>query len=159
VRRAEVSVTAIPVTPIGHVRSDVAEQRDADWGRVVARIALLPEYQDGLRGLEAFSHAIVVTYLHQAGFVASRDLVRRPRGLATMPEIGIFAQRAKDRPNPIGITAVRIQAVGPGWVEVVGLDAIDGTPVLDLKPYVPQYDRVPDAAVPAWVDELMQGYF
>jgi len=152
-------LTSIPLTPIGHVRSDVTEQRDADWGRVVSRITLEPEYRSGLRGLEAFSHAIVVTYLHHSQFVASRDLVRRPRGLATMPEIGIFAQRAKDRPNPIGITAVRIQAVGPGWVDVAGLDAIDGTPVLDLKPYLPQYDRVPDAAVPPWVGELMEGYF
>jgi tRNA (Thr-GGU) A37 N-methylase len=76
-----------------------------------------------------------------------------------MPKTGIFAQRAKDRPNPIGITAVRIRSLGPGWVEVSGLDAIDGTPVLDLKPYVPQYDRVDDARVPAWVGTLMEGYF
>jgi tRNA-Thr(GGU) m(6)t(6)A37 methyltransferase TsaA len=150
---------SIPLTPIGHVASDVTEQRDADWGRAVSRVTLRPEYRGGLRGLEAFSHAIVLTYLHQAAFDPARDLVRRPRGLATMPEIGIFAQRAKDRPNPIGITTVRIRAVGPGWVEVEGLDAIDGTPVLDLKPYFPQYDRVPDATVPPWVDELMQGYF
>jgi tRNA-Thr(GGU) m(6)t(6)A37 methyltransferase TsaA len=152
-------VTPISLTPIGRVASPVTAQQDADWGRVVARVVLEPAYAAGLRGLDGFSHALVVTWLHEARFDAAHDLVRRPRGLATMPETGIFAQRAKDRPNPIGVTAVRIAAVGPGWVEVAGLDAIDGTPVLDLKPYVPQFDRVDAARVPAWVGELMEGYF
>jgi tRNA-Thr(GGU) m(6)t(6)A37 methyltransferase TsaA len=152
-------LTSIALAAIGRVESPVTEQSDRDWGRVISRIVVEPAYADGLRGLEAFSHALVVTYLHQAAFDPARDLVRRPRGLATMPEVGIFAQRAKDRPNPLGITAVRITAVGPGWVEVAGLDAIDGTPVLDVKPYYPQYDLVPDARVPAWVGELMRGYF
>jgi tRNA-Thr(GGU) m(6)t(6)A37 methyltransferase TsaA len=149
----------VNVTPIGRVESPVAEQSDRDWGGVVSRVVVEPAYTDGLRGLEDFSHLLVVTWLHEATFDAAHDLVRRPRGLASMPETGIFAQRAKDRPNPIGITAVRIRAVGPGWVEVSGLDAIDGTPVLDLKPYLPQYDRVSDARVPAWVGTLMEGYF
>jgi len=152
-------VTSISLVPIGRVESPVIEQRDADWGCVVSRVVLEPAYADGLRGLGEFSHALVVTYLHQAAFDAAKDLVRRPRGLASMPEVGIFAQRAKDRPNPIGVTAVRITGVGAGWVDVAGLDAIDGTPVLDLKPYFPQYDLVPDARVPAWVGALMDGYF
>ena len=152
-------MTSIALTAIGHVESPVAEQRDAGWGRVVSRVVVKPAYADGLRGLEEFSHALVVTYLHQAAFDPARDLVRRPRGLATMPAVGIFAQRAKDRPNPLGVTAVRITAVGAGWVEVAGLDAIDGTPVLDVKPYFPEYDLVPDARVPAWVGALMKGYF
>jgi tRNA-Thr(GGU) m(6)t(6)A37 methyltransferase TsaA len=149
----------VKVVPIGHVASPVAAQSDRDWGGVVSRVVVDPPYAGGLRGLEDFSHLLVVTWLHEAAFDAAHDLVRRPRGLASMPETGIFAQRAKDRPNPIGITAVRIRALGPGWVEVSGLDAIDGTPVLDLKPYVPQYDRVSDARVPAWIGTLMEGYF
>lgn len=76
-----------------------------------------------------------------------------------MPEVGIFAQRAKDRPNPIGITAVQIVEVLPDCLVVRGLDAIDGTPVLDIKPYVPAYDRVAEAKVPEWADRLMDGYF
>jgi len=76
-----------------------------------------------------------------------------------MPEVGIFAQRAKDRPNPIGITAVPIVKVLPEAIEVRGLDAIHGTPVLDLKPYYPAYDLVRGASVPEWVDRLMAGYF
>ena len=76
-----------------------------------------------------------------------------------MPEVGIFAQRAKHRPNPIGITAVElIELRGPVLV-VRGLDAIDGTPVLDIKPYVPAFDSRPAAVVPIWIEELMKKYF
>jgi tRNA (adenine37-N6)-methyltransferase len=152
-------VASFQVTVIGRVQSPVTETRDRDWGQVVSRIVLSPEYREGLRGLEAFSHLIVVTYLDRASFDPARDLVRRPRGLASMPEVGIFAQRSKDRPNPLGLTAVKLLAVGPDWIEVLGLDAINGTPVLDLKPYYPQFDLAPDAQVPPWVHELMQGYF
>jgi len=76
-----------------------------------------------------------------------------------MPEVGILSQRAKNRPNPIGVTAVEIVHVEADVLEVRGLDAIDGTPVLDIKPYYPVYDRIAGAAVPEWVDELMKGYF
>ena len=72
---------------------------------------------------------------------------------------GIFAQRAKHRPNPIGLTAVRIVGHDGNVLRVRGLDAIDGTPVLDIKPYVPVFDRVDGAVTPAWVDEIMKDYF
>jgi tRNA (adenine37-N6)-methyltransferase len=149
----------LPLKIIGRVHCPVTVQRDQDWGDVVSQVVLEPVYQGGLVGLDGFSHVMVVTYLHEAAFEVSRHLVRRPRGLESMPLVGIFSQRAKDRPNPIGITAVRVKSVAEGSLDVVGLDAIDGTPVLDLKPYYPHYDRVADATVPAWVDELMKGYF
>jgi tRNA (Thr-GGU) A37 N-methylase len=76
-----------------------------------------------------------------------------------MPEIGIFAQRAKHRPNPIGLTAVRLLSVAGNVLTVRGLDAIDGSPVLDIKPYFPAFDRVDDANAPEWVGRLMEGYF
>jgi len=144
---------------IGHVESPVQAQTDEHWGNVESRIVLLPEYRTGLRGIEEFSHALIVTYLHQARFDPSKHLVRRPRGLADMPEVGIFAQRAKDRPNPIGITAVPIVGVESGILVVRGLDTMDGTPVVDIKPYYPAYDRVGSATVPEWVDSLMTDYF
>ena len=147
------------VRAIGMVESPVAAAVDQGWGAVTARVVLFPQFHKGLRGLEQFSHLVVVTFLHQAAWDPARDLVRRPRGLAELPELGIFAQRAKDRPNPIGITAVRIVSVGPDSVTVQGLDAVDKTPVLDLKPYVPQYDRVGNPVVPAWVDSIMRDYF
>lgn len=141
------------------MESPVTEPVDEGWGEVVSRVVLLPEFRPGLRGLEGFSHVIVVTWLHRAAFNPVRHLVRRPRGLASMPELGIFAQRAKDRPSPLGITVVPLLEVRPDSIVVRGLDAIDGTPVVDIKPYFPQYDRAEGATMPAWVDTLMQGYF
>src|SRR5512140_1713799 len=152
-------ISTITLQAIGRVHSGVIDQTDHEWGTVTSRIELLPEYRRGLSGLDQFSHLLVVTYLHEAAFDPDRHLTRRPRGMDSMPMVGIFAQRAKDRPNPIGITAVRIVSVTGDCVVVRGLDAIDGTPVVDLKPYYPAYDRVDDAVVPEWVDRLMQGYF
>ncbi len=149
----------IALKVIGYVRSHIKEQTDEKWGDVESRIVLLPEYCEGLQGIEQFSHALIVTFLHEARFEPSAHLIRRPRGLASMPEVGIFAQRAKDRPNPLGVTAVSIVGIEPGVLVVRELDAIDGTPVVDVKPYYPVYDRVMMATVPDWVDRLMDGYF
>lgn len=152
-------MTTFHILAIGQVESPVLEPTDLDWGSVISRVVLLPQYRPGLQGLDAFSHVIVVTFLHRAAFDSSHHLVRRPRDLATMPAVGIFSQRAKDRPNPIGIPVVRLRSVQPGGVEVQGLDATDGTPVLDLKPYYPQYDAAESPVVPEWVDQLMRDYF
>jgi tRNA-Thr(GGU) m(6)t(6)A37 methyltransferase TsaA len=147
------------VRAIGVVRSPVADAVDLDWGSVESRIVLEPEHRPGLRGLEEFSHVVVVALLHGASFDPARHLVRRPRGLAEMPELGIFAQRAKDRPNPIGLTVVPLVSVEPDGIVVRGLDAIDGTPILDLKPHFPAFDAPERARVPEWVERLMRGYF
>lgn len=149
----------IILKPIGRAISPVTETVDENWGGVVSKVVLLPEYAGGLDGLDGFSHALVVTYLDKTKFEQARHLRRRPRDLDTMPIVGIFSQRAKDRPNPIGITAVRIIRVGDDFLEVQGLDAVNGTPVLDIKPYYPAYDRINNCQTPGWVDELMKGYF
>ncbi|HXZ85113.1 MAG TPA: tRNA (N6-threonylcarbamoyladenosine(37)-N6)-methyltransferase TrmO [Myxococcota bacterium] len=145
--------------PIGFVRSPASDKVDERWGEVEAKIELLPEYRAGLRGLAEFSHVLVIAYLHGASFDPARHLVRRPRGQADMPELGIFAQRAKDRPNPLGVTVVELLAVEPDGLRVRGLDAIDGTPIVDLKPYFPDFDSALNARVPEWVGRLMRGYF
>ena len=149
----------IEFTPIGFVTNQVTEPVDEDWGSVISRLTIAPEFAKGIRGLDSFSHAVVITYLNRAEFQAAKHLVRRPRGLDSMPEVGIFSQRAKDRPNPIGVTSVKIAGVGENFIEVKGLDAINGTPILDIKPYYPQYDCINDAAVPEWVNRLMNNYF
>jgi tRNA (Thr-GGU) A37 N-methylase len=76
-----------------------------------------------------------------------------------MPEVGLFAQRARHRPNPIGVTAVKLLRRDKNRLFVEGLDAINGTPVLDVKPYVPAYDTVEAARIPEWVTRLMERYF
>ena len=76
-----------------------------------------------------------------------------------MPAVGIFAQRAKHRPNPLGITSVPLIKIEKNVLTVKGLDAIDGTPVLDIKPYVSAFDRIDQPVIPEWMNRLMEGYF
>jgi tRNA (Thr-GGU) A37 N-methylase len=149
----------IRVRPIGYVRSEVEHQTDEAWGQLTSRIELDEESRGGCLDLPTLLARSSSAGFHQARFDARTCLVRRPRGLASMPAVRIFSQRAKDRPNPIGVTAVPIVRVDAGAIEVGGLDAIDCTPVLDLKPYYPACDPVRDAVVPPWVDRLMDGYF
>ncbi len=149
----------IRIEPIGHVSSPVTEPVDDGWGEVVSEVRLKPELAAGLTDLESFSHVIVVFWMHDAKFDPASDLTRRHRGRADMPETGIFAQRARHRPNRIGITPVTLLGVDGATVKVRGLDAIDGTPVLDVKPYMPVFDRVDEATVPEYIDRLMADYF
>ena len=145
--------------PVGVVRAPVSAQVDEKWGDVVSEIHLVEPLAAGLLGIDTFSHVLVLFFMHEAAFDPAADLVRRPRGRADLPDVGIFAQRAKHRPNPIGLTAVRIVGREGNVLRVQGLDAIDGTPVLDIKPYVPVFDRVDGAVTPAWLNEIMKDYF
>ena len=145
--------------PIGIVKSPVKKGVDSDWGKVISEIIINKEFTDGLNGIDSFSHIMVIFEMHQSMWSPENDLVRRPQGRTDMPLIGIFAQRAKHRPNPIGITSVRLLGVEGNILRVQGLDAIDETPVLDIKPYFPQYDMISDNLKPEWVDRLMSGYF
>ncbi len=149
----------IYLEPIGYVVCDVRETVDENWGDVISKIELLPEFHGGLLGLEDFSHALILTYLDKSKYEKEKHLKRRPRGLESMPLIGIFSQRAKDRPNPIGVTTVKIEKVAENFLEIRGLDAIHNTPVLDIKPYYFQYDRIENPSAPDWVERLMENYF
>jgi len=148
------------VTAIGTVKCTVTEMSQGGWAKVDSEIHLDPQYAPGLQGLASFSHAIVVFMLDRAqGFDPAKQLLRRPRGMEDLDAVGVFAQRTKFRPNPLGVTAVRLLGVAGNVVKVRGLDALDGTPVLDLKPYVPAFDRVDDVRLPPWVAHMMEGYF
>ncbi|HEX4926310.1 MAG TPA: SAM-dependent methyltransferase, partial [Bdellovibrionales bacterium] len=122
--------------PIGQVVSTRKDAVDDGWDAERAKIVLDLEQFNGeaLKGLQDFSHAEIVYYMHAAQKTETGS--RHPRGNTAWPRAGIFAQRAKDRPNKIGITVCRILAVDGAELEVAGLDAIDGTPVLDIKPWV-----------------------
>jgi tRNA (adenine37-N6)-methyltransferase len=148
------------VHPIGGVKCAVTEMSQGGWANVDSEIHLDARYARGLQGLEGYSHVIVVFFLDRAqGFDVTRQLLRRPRGMEDMPEVGVFAQRTKYRPNPIGVTAVQLLGITGNIVKVRGLDALDGTPVLDIKPYMPPFDRVDDVRMPPWVTHVMEGYF
>ena len=143
---------------IGRVNSPIKEPVDLNWGEIFSEIVLEPEYVPGLVGLLDFSHLLVLTILHKADYIPEEHLIRRPQEREDMPLIGIFAQRARHRPNRIGITAVELVEVKENCIKVRGLDVIDGTPVIDIKPYVPLYDKK-EATVPNWMDLIMKDYF
>ncbi len=147
------------VEPIGIVRSPIKDPIDEQWGRVVAEIEVKAALAAGLKGIDQFSHVVIIFFMHRYTFDPASDLIRRPQERADMPEVGIFAQRAKHRPNPIGITTVELMQVRENILTVRGLDAIDGTPVLDIKPYVPAFDVRLNALAPEWIGNLMEKYF
>ena len=148
----------ITMNPIGYVENDVQAKKDTAWGEGISKIILEKEFYTGLSGLEKFTHAIIVYYLDKAAYKREEHLQRRPQNRDDMPLVGIFSQRGKDRPNKIGITAVQIVSVDEKTLVIKGLDAINGTAVLDIKPYYPIYDKKA-ASVPDWVNQLMEHYF
>ena len=110
------------------------------------------EYEEALEGLEDYSHLIVIYSMHE---VTTCDIRKVPQGkVSDVPEVGIFACRCPQRPNPIGITTTQISSIKGNVVTVKGLDVIKNTPILDIKPYTPQYDAAQDVKVPEWVNKL-----
>lgn len=154
----QINYLAVQIQPVAIVRNAVKTPTDESWGSVISRIELMPAYSGALSGLDQFSHALVVFHMHEATYIPSEHLQRHPRDRTDLPLMGIFAQRGKHRPNAIGIAAVEIVSVEGDVLEVRGLDAIDGTPVLDIKPYVPWFDKR-DSQTPAWMADLMADYF
>ena len=147
------------MTPVGHVRGGRAEVEDDAWGSVTARIELDGFGPDALLALGEFSHVEVLFVFDRVDPHGVCRGARHPRGRSDWPLVGIFAQRGKDRPNRIGSTVCEVVAVDGAALEVRGLDAVDGTPVLDLKPYAPVFDRVERPRTPEWIDRLMADYF
>lgn len=139
------------LTAIGEVRNRVKEPRSEGWGGVVSDIVIYEAFREAVQGLEDFSHLIVLFWMHLVG-QDGRDLrkVRLRLGGGREIELGVLATRSQSRPNPIGVSVVKLLDSREGTLRVEGLDAIDGTPVLDIKPYLPPYDSFPKATVPAW---------
>jgi len=138
---------------IGTVRSDFKEPTAERLGlkKIVAEIVIDPQLTEALEGLEGFSHVIVIYWLHCAVY-DDKSLKTYPMGNTAPGLKGLFAVRTPKRPNPIGKTTVRLLERRGNILKVQGLDAIDGSPVLDIKPYIPGYDSAADATVPDWVN-------
>jgi tRNA-Thr(GGU) m(6)t(6)A37 methyltransferase TsaA len=142
----------ITLRAIGRVRSPVKStpKPEYDWRGIVSEIELEPGLAPGLEGLEGYSHVIVIYYADRATDPADMALRVRFKGDPDYPMVGVFASRSPYRPNPLGQKLARLLAVEGSKLRVEGLDAIDGTPVLDIKPFIPGYDSSPDATSPQW---------
>ena len=147
--------------PIGEILNARHEVTDDDWGDVESSIELDSARfgSDALLGLDSFSHVEVLFGFHRVSDAAVHVGARHPRGRADWPKVGIFAQRGKDRPNRIGLCVCRILRVDGTTLVVQGLDAIDGSPVLDLKPYMHGFAPRGEVREPAWAAEIMGGYW
>jgi len=149
------------VRAIGRVRCERSEAIDDDWGEIDSMIVLDADRfePDVLAGLEDFSHVEIVFCFDRVDESKINLGSRHPRGNPEWPRVGIFAQRAKARPNRIGITTCELLAVDGLVLQVRGLDAIDATPVLDIKPYMTEFAPRTPTRQPAWSGELMSGYW
>lgn len=146
--------------PIGIVESERSEPIDDDWDQIEATVQLTPAFEpDALAGLDEFSHVEIVFLFHLVSEDAINCSSRHPRGRKDWPKVGIFAQRGKDQPNRIGITTCRLIGVDGTSIRVSGLDAIDGAPVLDIKPCMREFLPRSEVRQPAWASELMKNYW
>jgi tRNA-Thr(GGU) m(6)t(6)A37 methyltransferase TsaA len=148
------------VSAIATVRSPRKDLSDDFWGAVEAEIVLEEAFgPEALFGLTDFSHVEVLFLMHQVDPAKIETGARHPRERTDWPLVGIFGQRGKARPNRIGLTRATIVAVEGRMLRVRGLDAIDGTPVLDIKPWMDEFAPIGETRQPAWASELMRDYF
>ncbi len=145
---------------VAFVRNDRADMADDDWGEVASTIELADDVpDDALVGLGEFSHVLVVMFASRAQDVPPAPWRRRPRGNAAWPEVGVFAQRNKDRPNRLLVSVAALESVERRSLVVRGLDALDATPVLDIKPVFTWSGPRGAQHVPRWSEELGESYF
>ncbi len=148
-------LATLEVDAIGWVRNGIADSQDVTWEEIDSQIVIEERFLEALEGLEEFSHIIVIFWLHKK----KREVIPltvHPQGREDMPLVGVFATRAPMRPNPIGLTVVQLLERQGNTLRVRGLDAYDGTPVLDIKPYLPQGDYIPEAKIPEWLRRLWE---
>jgi len=150
----------VVMSPVGQVRGGRIQPEDDSWDREVAVIELDTRFApDALAGLEGFSHIEVVFHFDRVQPDAINTSARHPRNRSDWPLVGIFAQRGKARPNRIGVTMCRLLSVEGLRLKVRGLDAVDGTPVLDIKPVMTGFLPRGEILEPEWAKELMKEYW
>jgi tRNA-Thr(GGU) m(6)t(6)A37 methyltransferase TsaA len=154
-------MNSITLTPVGFVRSTRTKPSDDNWDAERVRVEIDPAQlsPEALAGLADFSHVEIVFYMDRVDSDTVERASRHPRNNVSWPKVGIFAQRGKNRPNQIGVTICKILSVEGLSVRLEGLDAIDGSPVLDIKPWVAEFGPRGPLRQPAWISELMRGYW
>jgi tRNA-Thr(GGU) m(6)t(6)A37 methyltransferase TsaA len=151
----------IILNPVAFVKNIRTDREDDNWGEIESEITLIPGIPtEALKGLKEFSHIEVIFYFDKISETDTKTFSRFPRGLKNLPETGIFAQRASKRVNKLGVTICKLIDVKDKTIFVKGLDAIDGTPVLDIKPALKEF--LPEKSSmnqPDWVHEIMKNYW
>ena len=140
---------SITLQPIGFVHNGEADVARVDWSRVRSQIVLSEGLADALLGLADYSHIIVVGWLPELPEAMRERRQAYPSGDDRYPLQGALALRGA-RPNPVSVTVCRLLKIDGATIEVEGLDLVDGTPVLDVKPYIAAYDAIAKASIPRW---------
>ena len=141
----------IDLTPIGFVKNNITEPKREGLETVASEIIINEDLKEALSGIGEFSHIIVIYWMHKVSPSQRSVMKVHPKGNQNSPLVGVFASRSPARPNPIGITTTKLLEHRDNILKVIGLDAIDGTPVLDVKPYIPGNDSSTKAKTPAWI--------
>lgn len=146
--------------PVAFVKNSRDQISDDYWGGIISEITLTDKFSaDALTGIEEFSHLEIVFYFDKVDEGKIKSGSDHPRNNKDWPSTGIFAQRGKNRPNRIGLTIVKLVKKEDRTLFVSGLDAIDGTPVLDIKPVIREFLPKEEIKQPDWAGELMQNYW
>ena len=144
----------VSLRPIGIGRNRVKEPMSEGWAEVTSQIVLRPELAEALLGLDTYSHIYVLFWPHQISEeVRGSKPQLHPLDDEANPLQGVLATRSQIRFNPILVSAVPLLKVEKNVLQVRGLDAVDGSPVLDVKPYIAYFDCIAEAKVPQWVEE------
>ncbi len=141
----------ITLRPIGFVKNNIKKLRFGGFADEISEIIVDEKFTEALDGIDDYSHVIIVYWMDK---VKGHVIKHQPQGNPNVPVVGIFACRCPQRPNPIGMTTVRLLEHKGNRIKVKGLDVLDGTPVIDIKPYWPQYDKIEDGKIPEWVNRL-----
>lgn len=141
----------IKIKPIGIIKNKIDKPKFGGWLELISEIILNEEYEKALDGIEEFSHITVIYWMSE---VKTCTIKHKPQGKQEVPIVGILACRCPTRPNPIAITTVKLLEKDKNVLKVKGLDAINNTPVIDIKPYTPQYDKVENVKIPDWINKL-----
>lgn len=148
------------IRPIAFVRNVRKEIEDDHWGAVSSTIELAEEINESaLTGIDTFSHLEVIFYFDKVSDNKIQYEARHPRNNSEFPKVGIFAQRGKNRPNKLGVTIVELVELNQRKLVVKGLDAIDGTPIIDIKPVMKEFLPISEVRQPDWSVSLMSNYW
>ena len=148
------------IKPVAFVNNTRKEILDDNWGSIISTIELVETINESsLKGINEFSHLEIIFYFDKVSDDKIQYEARHPRNNKDYPEVGIFAQRGKNRPNKLGVTIVELVEVNKRGLKVKGLDAIDGTPIIDIKPVMKEFLPKGEVSQPSWSTSLMENYW
>jgi len=150
----------IEMSPIAYVKNSRADIEDDNWGAIISEIILADDIAtEALDGIETFSHLYIIFYMDKVLDEKAKAQSRHPRNNTALPKLGTYAQRNKNRPNKLGLTVVELLEKKDRVIKVKNLDAIDGTPILDIKPVMKEFQAKTEIQQPNWTKEIMKKYW